>query len=465
MNPLGWIGIVRLGLVQAALGAIVVMTTSTLNRVMVVELGLPALLPGLLVGLHYAVQATRPRMGWGSDVGGRRTPWILGGMAVLGAGGTLSAIAVAWMHTQRDAGLALAVLGFVMIGLGVSACGTSLLVLLAKRVPQARRAAAATTVWVMMIAGFAVTAGVAGGLLDPYSPARLVQVTAGVSVLALAITVLAVWRLEGAPAIASDVATAPADAERPTFRQALREVWAETTARRFTVFVFVSMLAYSAQDLILEPFAGTVHGYTPGESTRLAGVQHGGVLLGMLLVAAAGTLARRPGLAWLGSLRGWTLGGCIASAFALAGLAVAGVMSAGGQAWPLRENVFLLGVANGAFSIGAIGSMMQLASQGRASREGVRMGLWGAAQGIAFGLGGLAGTAASDLARWLIAQPGSAYACVFALEGVLFAVSALLAARIAIAGESSSATQADPGACARHPESPANALTLAPSHR
>ncbi|MEY2617090.1 MAG: hypothetical protein RL522_92 [Pseudomonadota bacterium] len=457
----GWLGIVRLGLVQAALGAIVVMTTSTLNRVMVVELGLPALLPGLLVGLHYAVQATRPRMGWGSDVGGRRTPWIVGGMAVLAAGGTLAALAVAWMHTQREAGMALAVLGFLMIGLGVSACGTSLLVLLAKRVPQARRAAAATTVWVMMIAGFAVTAGVAGGLLDPYTPARLVTVTAGVAVIALTLTCLAVWGLEGTGLV---VSTPEADAPRPAFREALREVWSETTARRFTIFVFVSMLAYSAQDLILEPFAGAVHGFSPGESTRLAGVQHGGVLLGMLLVAAAGTLARRPGLASLGSLRAWTLGGCIASAIALAGLTAAGVVGVNGHAWPLRENVFLLGVANGAFSIGAIGSMMQLASQGRASREGVRMGLWGAAQGIAFGLGGLAGTAATDLARWLIAQPGAAYACVFALEGVLFALSALLAARIVI-DPAPSAIATESAAPPQASDSPARALALASSNR
>ena len=463
MTSFGWLGIVRLGLVQAALGAIVVMTTSTLNRVMVVELGLPALLPGLLVGLHYAVQATRPRMGWGSDVGGRRTPWIVGGMAVLAAGGTLSALAVAWMHTQREAGLALAALGFTMIGLGVSACGTSLLVLLAKRVPEARRAAAATTVWVMMIAGFAVTAGVAGGLLDPYSPERLVTVTAGVSVLALVLTLLAVWRLEGAGAAALGGDARPGT-PRPAFREALREVWFEPTARRFTVFVFVSMLAYSAQDLILEPFAGAVHGFSPGESTRLAGVQHGGVLLGMLLVAASGTLARRPALAWLGSLRGWTLGGCIASALALGGLALAGVAGAGGQAWPLRENVFLLGVANGAFSIGAIGSMMQLASQGRASREGVRMGLWGAAQGIAFGLGGLAGTAASDLARWLIAQPGIAYGCVFAFEGGLFAVSALLARRIAIAPAPSPAEGEHSAAEPRPSESSANAGLALVSH-
>ena len=99
-DTLGWSGIFRLGLVQAMLGSVVVLTTSTLNRVMVVELALPALLPGLLVALHYAVQMTRPRMGYGSDLGQRRTPWIIGGMAVLALGGFGGAVATAWMVTD-----------------------------------------------------------------------------------------------------------------------------------------------------------------------------------------------------------------------------------------------------------------------------------------------------------------------------------------------------------------------------
>ena len=90
---LGWLGIMRLGLVQTSLGAIVVLTTSTINRVMVVELALPAILPGALVGFHYALQVLRPRWGHGSDVGGRRTPWIIGGMGVLALGGVLAAVA------------------------------------------------------------------------------------------------------------------------------------------------------------------------------------------------------------------------------------------------------------------------------------------------------------------------------------------------------------------------------------
>ena len=428
LPTLSWVGIARLGLVQAMLGAVVVLTTSTLNRVMVVELALPALLPGLLVALHYAVQLSRPRMGFGSDTGARRTPWIMGGMLVLAVGGAAAAVATAWMGTRPAAGIALAMFAFMLVGLGVSASGTALLTLLAKRVDAPRRASAAALVWVMMIVGFAVTAGVAGHWLDPYTPARLVQVSGTVSLVAVLVTALALWRVEGH----GHSAIAEQDsAMTPTrFRQALSEVWAEPEARRFTIFVFVSMLAYSAQDLILEPFAGVMFGFTPGESTQLSGVQHGGTLAGMLLAALAG---RRLGGASFGSLRVWTVGGCIASCLALAGLVVAGLGAA--PHWPLRANVFLLGVANGAFSIAAIGSMMALAGGGQAgrpSREGTRMGLWGAAQAIGFAGGGVIGTAASDLARWLLGAPGPAYAAVFAAEAVLFIASAWLAASIVV---------------------------------
>ena len=423
-NTFGWASIARLGLVQMALGAIVVLTTSTLNRVMVVELALPALLPGLLVGVHYAMQGLRPRMGFGSDLGGRRTPWIMGGMIVLAIGGVCAALATALMSTHVAGGIAAALAAFAVIGIGVSACGTSLLVLLAKRVAPERRAAAATIVWLMMIMGFALTAGMAGKLLDPYSSGRLIAVTAGVAVIAVVVTALALYRLEG-PRIA---VPASIDETKPAFLEALRQVWDEPAARQFTVFVFVSMLAYSAQDLILEPFAGAVFGYTPGQSTQLSGVQHGGAFIGMLIAALAGSrLAGRQ----LGSLRAWTIGGCIASALALAGLVIGGTFSHGpvGQ-WPLKANVFALGAANGAFAIAAIASMMRLAGEGREQREGVRMGLWGAAQAIAFGVGGLAGAVASDIARWMIGSTGSAYALVFGLEAALFIVAARMAARI-----------------------------------
>ena len=220
----GWGSIARLGLVQAMLGAVVVLTTSILNRIMIVELALPALLPGLLVALHYVVQVARPRVGHGADVGGRRNRWILGGMCVLALGGVLAALAVAWMEAQRAAGIALAVVAFTSIGLGVAACGTNLLALLATRVDHERRAGAATMVWMMMILGFALTAGVAGHLLDPYSPRRLVAVSAAVSVVACVVASLAMWGLErrGATALTGAFSRRDRTAAGVEFRAVLR---------------------------------------------------------------------------------------------------------------------------------------------------------------------------------------------------------------------------------------------------
>jgi BCD family chlorophyll transporter-like MFS transporter len=412
LKPLGWLGIARLGLVQMALGSIVVLTTSTLNRVMVVELALPAMLPGALVALHYAMGLLRPRWGHGSDRS-RRTPWIVGGVAALATGGVLAAWATTLMAQTFATAVALAVLAFALIGAGVGMAGTALLALLATRVAPARRPAAATIVWLMMIFGLAVTAATAGQLLDPYSPDRLLAVAVGVAALALALTALAVRGMEGAAA---------AEAERPSapFRTVLRECWAEPAARRFSIFVFVSMLAFSAQDLILEPFAGHVFGMTVGESTTLAAKQQSGIFFGMVLVAALGSAV---GGRLFGSLKMWTVLGCLCSGAALAGLAV-GAFAPG---WPLAVNVFLLGFANGMFAVASIGSMMALAGADGGGREGARMGLWGAAQATAFGLGGFLGAASVDAARALTGAPDLSYAAVFSAEAALFVAAAALA--------------------------------------
>jgi BCD family chlorophyll transporter-like MFS transporter len=309
--------------------------------------------------------------------------------------------------------------------LGVSACGTSLLALMAKRVPDERRAPAATTVWLMMIVGFAVTAGVVGKLIDPYSPQVLLQVSAGLSVVTACITAVCLWGLEkdGEPSVPVAPSVSTERLQKQNFKEAFQEVWAEPAARTFTVFVFMSMLAYSAQDLILEPFAGAVHGFSPGQTTQLSGWHHMGVLIGMLAVAAAGSrwVAGR-----LGSVQAWMVGGCLVSALATVGL----VSSALSVEWPLKANVVFLGVANGAFSIAAIATMMRLAGEGGAGREGTRMGLWGASQAAAFGLGGLLGTAASDLAHALLGEQRTAYAAVFGMQALMFAVSAAVAVRL-----------------------------------
>ncbi len=410
---LSWFQIVRLGLVQMALGSIVVLTTSTLNRLMVVELALPAVLPGMLVALHYGIQITRPNWGFLSDTGGHRTRFIIGGMAALGAGALTASAGIIAFEQSFAYGLAVSVFAYALIGLGVGAAGTSLLALLATATEPSRRAAAATITWLMMVFGIAVTAASVGAFLDPYTPALLVRIVAVVALAALLVTTLAIWGIE------RRVAVTVAEPEATRFREGLAEVWAEPRARMFTIFVFLSMTAYFMQELILEPFAGLVFAFTPGQSTSLSGAQNGGVFLGMVLVGVLATGFR------FGSLRNWVVAGCIGSAAALTIISLIGQLGV-----PLLlPAVVLLGVFNGMFAVAAIGAMMALAGEGREKREGTRMGLWGAAQAMAAGFGGLLGAAAVDAMRAVVSD-SSAFGIVFMAEATLFLAAAAMALRI-----------------------------------
>ncbi len=410
---LSWFQIIRLGFVQMALGAIVVLTTSTLNRLMVVELSLPAILPGLLVGLHYGIQLTRPHWGFYSDTGGHRTRWIIGGMAALAIGAFMAACGVLVFAQSFALGLTVSIVAYTLIGLGVGASGTSLLALLATTTAPQRRAAAATITWLMMIFGIAMTAGIVGQLIDPYTPQLLLKIVAIVVTTATLITCVAVWRVER-----NLIAVREPD---PTpFMDGLREVWTERKARNFTIFVFLSMTAYFMQELILEPYAGLVFGFTPGQSTSLSGAQNGGVFIGMLTVGILATGFK------IGALRNWVMAGCLGSAGALALITFLGPL---GPTAPIIPAVVLLGFFNGMFAVAAIGSMIALAAEGMARREGTRMGLWGAAQAIAAGFGGLIGAGMVDILRVSMSDT-QAFGSVFIAEAALFIAATAMAAKI-----------------------------------
>ncbi len=416
-----WFAIARIGLVQASLGCFVMLSSTVLNRLMVVEYSMAAAIPAGLVAWHYAVQLSRPLFGHGADTGRQRTPWIIGGMVVLAGGSLLATHATLMFQTDWIAGAVLAVLAYTLIGAGVGASGTSALALLASSVAPRRRAPAAALTWIMMIAGIVISAITVGELIKPFTPERLLFVASGLAVVGVTLTVIATFRLETGQHVFAETAK---DAPAPDFREAIREIRDEPAARRFTVFIFVSMIAFSMQDLILEPFAGLVFGMSPGESTQLGGQHQGGILLGMIVAGIGGSAfaGKLPS-----DLRVWIVAGCIASAAGLAGLAMAAVA---GPGWPLDINVFVLGLGNGVFAVAAIGAMMGLAGAGEKTREGVRMGVWGASQAIAFGLGGLIGALGVDIARDVLAHDGSAFQIMFAIEAVLFAIAAILALRV-----------------------------------
>ena len=412
---LSWLSIVRLGLVQMCLGAVVVLMTSTLNRLMVVELSLAATLPGALVAIHYLVQISRPKWGFLSDIQGNRTKWIILGMIILAVGANLAALCIPLYSFNATAATILSFFAYTLIGIGVGASGTSLLALLASHTIQHRRAAAATITWLMMIFGIAVTATVVGKLLDPYSADRLITIVFGLTLVTVAITFISTLNIErGLSSINKNIN------KSQSFLTGLKVIWANSQTKRFSVFVFLSMTAYFMQELILEPYAGIVFSFTPGQSTSLSGMQNGGVFLGMLAVGIACTGFK------FGALKNWVWAGCMGSCISLVLIALAGQSP---EIVPLAPLVFGLGIFNGMFAVAAIGSMMSLASQNNDRREGTRMGLWGAAQAIAAGFGGLLGTILVDLLRLTNFSHADAYGTVFIFEAALFALAASIATR------------------------------------
>ncbi len=415
---IGWLGILRLGTVQAAIGAMVMLATSLLNRVMVVEYAIAAAIPAALVAWHYGVQLTRPLWGHRSDRSAWRSSWVMTGMGILALGALVSVDATIMMSGSGALPVIVAVAGFTLIGLGVGMSGTALLALLASRVADERKPAAAAISWTMMVAGIVIAAGVSGAYLDPFSEARLAIVCSVVVLIGFCLAMLALRGLErnSQPVLSSQRSETGA-----SFAEVLRDIWRDNQARRFTYFVFISMLAYSMQDLILEPFAGLVFQMTPGESTQLSGLQHSGILAGMLAAGLGGSLYTKK---FGPNLKLWIVLGCFGSAVMLAGLSMAATF---GIAWPLKVNVFGLGIANGIFAVAAVSAMLGLASDGQNSGEGARMGVWGASQAVAFGTGGLLGAVIVDQLRFIMGQDGIAFQWVFAIEAIMFVLAALVA--------------------------------------
>lgn len=401
----GWGLLARLCLVNAAIGGLAALPVNLFNRLMTVELALPAILPGLLVALHYAVQMTRPMWGHRSDAKGGRTPFILGGVALVGLGLVVAAWGIQVGESSTPMALVLWAIAYITIGLGIGAAGTSFLALLAVAAPDHRKGASATLAWLFLIAGAIFSSIGTGIALEPYSADRLILVVsfvAGIAFLLSVVATLGVERKLGAAPIVNEMPLGPA----------LRQVWADPIARGFSGFVFLSILAFYLSELVFEPFAGHVHGLSPEESTKLSGGKDGAALLGMILAGLLSNFGK-------GTLRFWAVIGCGVSALGLVGL---------GLGMPLMPSTVLLGLGNGLFVVGAVGSMMTLAA-GHAAQTGTRMGVFGAAQAIAAGLAGLLATGTLDLARLTLSDQ-AAYATVFLLEAGLFLLAAILAVQI-----------------------------------
>ena len=433
---MNWFSIFRLGLVQLCIGSSVVIPLSTLNRLMKVELALPATIAGFLIALHYAVQLTRVNWGHLSDKSQNRSQWIVLGMLILGIGGILASASIPLIESRFSYGIILALLSYSLIGFGVGAAGTPLLALLATYSSKSQKGFAASITFLMMILGLAITGITVGIILDPYSHQKLIKITSSLAILTNIISFLSLRNLERSLQNSSNALTQNTINSDVPILEGIKKVWMERDARLFTIFIFISMGAFSMQDPILEPFAGEVFGFTVGESTKLDGFHKIGTLIGIISIVLClsklrigfGSLSIVKNER-LGSEKLWLITGCLFSALSLFIISLLALTFT--EPNLLNSVVFIFGISNGVFTAGVLGTMLHLASRGSGdNKEGTRMGIWGAAQAYATMIAVFFSTLLVDILGLVMTSLPSVYGIVFLTAASFFIASAYLGSLI-----------------------------------
>ena len=385
--------LLRLSLFQVSVGMAITLTIGTLNRVMVVELGVSTTLVSIMIGLPLIFAPFRALIGFKSDnhrsaLGWRRVPYMWFGTLIQFGGLAFMPFALLVLSGDNHAPVALgqvaAALAFLMIGAGVQTTQTAGLALATDLASDAVRPRVVALMYSMLLVGMVVSGFLFGLLLNNFTPMRLIQVVQGAAALTMILNVAALWKQEARnPAL-----TAASSDQSPDF---LRSWWKFSdipNAHRFLLAVGLGTVAFAMQDTLLEPYGGEILGLAVSQTTYLTALMAIGSLVAFALAARALT-------------RGWDP--CRLAAYgALAGLpAFTFVLMAAPLGSPIlfRMGACLIGFGMGMFSVGTLTAAMGLDKEGG---NGLALGAWGAVQatgaGLAIGLAGVIRDVVSKLA-------------------------------------------------------------------
>lgn len=378
--------ILRLSCFQISVGMASVLLTGTLNRVLIVELGLHAWVVAMMVALPLVAAPFRALIGFKSDthrsfLGWRRGPYIWFGSMMMFGGFSFMPFALLVMtgegHGPAIVGQIAAALAFLLVGAGIHTTQTAGLALADDIAPPEARPRVVALLYVMLLVGMLISSVVIGQLLADFSPLRLAQVVQSAAALTLVLNVVAMWGQE----VRDTALTAP-DRARPRFEENWRVFAADPGAIRLLVAVGLGSAAFGMQDVLLEPFGGQIMHMSVGQTTFLTAFWALGGLSGFGLAAhwlGKGVDPHR--LAGAGVLVGLP-------AFVLVVLAApmqaAGLFSIGAA---------LIGLGSGLFAVSALTAAMR---HGGRAGAGLALGAWGAVQATATGAAILIGGAMRD---------------------------------------------------------------------
>ena len=415
--------LLRLSLFQVSVGMASVLLVGTLNRVMIVELGVPATIVAVMISLPLLAAPFRAMIGFKSDIhtsalGWRRVPYIwkgtllqFGGLAIMPFGllvvETNNVGAPVWIG-QLGAGLA-----FLLTGAGLHTVQTVGLALATDLVTEESQPRVVGLMYVMLLVGMIASAIIFGALLQNFSDGRLIQVIQGSAVMTIILNVIAIWKQE-----ARDPTKTRAGRDEPSFKESWDSFIVGSGAIRRLIAVGVGTMAFSMQDVLLEPYGGQVLGLSVATTTRLTATLCLGGLLGFLL---ASRVLGRGGDPFRMSSYG-----------ALIGIpAFAAVILAAPVASPMLFfcGTFLIGFGGGLLSHGTLTATMNHAPE---KQRGLALGAWGAVQASAAGFAVAFGGIARDVVNGMstrnvfgrgLSGPATGYSLIYSVEIVLLVIT------------------------------------------
>jgi MFS transporter, BCD family, chlorophyll transporter len=422
--------LLRLSLFQVTVGMALVLLVGTLNRVMIVELAVPASLVAGMLALPLLFAPFRTLIGFRSDthvsaLGLRRVPYIWKGTMYQFGGFAIMPFALLVLSGYGEAidaprwiGLSSAALAFLLVGAGVHMVQTVGLALATDLVREEDQPRVVGLMYVMLLFGMVVSALVFGALLENYTPGRLVQVIQGAAVVTVALNLLALWKQEARD---RDRARAMETTRHPPFSAAFGDLVRRPGVRRLIVVIGLGTFGYGMADVLLEPYGGEALGLSVGATTKLTALFAAGTLVGFGI--ASRVLGRGAHPMALGV---W------GAALGVPGFAAIVLSSMVGEIMLFLIGTFVIGVGIGLFGHATLTATMRSAP---ANRVGLALGAWGAVQATAAGLGiALAGIVRDGL----VALPGFAgsgaaapYNTVFILEGLILLLAIAVALPLA----------------------------------
>ena len=407
--------LLRLSLFQVTVGMAMVLLVGTLNRVMIVELGVSAWLVSAMVALPLVFAPFRALIGFRSDthrsvLGWKRVPYIWIGTLLQFGGLAIMPFALIVLsgdtHGPAWIGHAGAALAFLLVGAGLQTTQTAGLALATDLAPAESRPRVVALMYVMLLLGMVVSGLLFGFALRSFSQVKLIQVVQGAALLTMVLNLIALWKQE-----ARDPANRPRGEPRPSFR----ESWARFAARgqsiRFLVAVGMGTAAFNMQDIILEPYGGEILHLPVGATTTLTAMMAGGALAAFAIAARALGRGASPH-----KIAAW---GVLAGVVAFSLVIFAEPLD---SALLFRLGATLIGFGAGLFSVGTLTAAMNLENNGL---NGLALGAWGAVQASCAGLAIAAGGALRDIVSHLATQgllgsaltsPGVGYSVVYHIE-------------------------------------------------